>query len=156
MSLKKASVFSLVLLLILVVSGCDRRVYASLEGDQISLDSYRGSWLLINYWAVWCKPCVEEIPELNHLNQVEDKRIAVLGVNYDSLEPEQLLVQAKKLNIKFPILLEDPAEHLGIARPQVLPATIMVSPEGEVAKVLIGPQTVETIRTFIEKSDQIR
>jgi len=156
MSLKKASVFSLVLLLILVVSGCDRRVYASLEGDQISLDSYRGSWLLINYWAVWCKPCVEEIPELNHLNQVEDKRIAVLGVNYDSLEPEQLLVQAKKLNIKFPILLEDPAEYLGIARPQVLPATIMVSPEGEVAKVLIGPQTVETIRTFIEKSDQIR
>ena len=53
-------------------------------------------WNVVNYWAIWCKPCREEIPELNQLNQIDN--VVVLGVNFDRKVGEALVSDAAELN----------------------------------------------------------
>ncbi len=103
------------------------------------LSQYRGKWLAINYWALWCKPCVKEIPELNALNE-SHKDIQVVGVNFDGVSDAELQTQIEQLAIDFPIIA-DPAAYLETPRPQVLPATLIINPQGELIDTLVGAQT---------------
>ena len=104
-------------------------------------------WNVINYWAIWCKPCREEIPELNQLNQVEN--VVVLGVNFDGKIGEALISDAVDLGIAFDVI-DDPASNLNISRPSVLPTTLVLSPEGTLVATLVGPQTAESIMAYID------
>ena len=103
-------------------------------------------WSVIKYWAIWCKPCREEIPELNQLNQIEN--VVGLGVNFDGKVGEALISDADDLGIAFDII-DDPAAYLNISRPSVLPTTLVLSPEGTLA-TLVGPQTAESIMAHID------
>ena len=123
------------LVTLLVLTGCD-------SSDSTGLPQ-AGQWRLINYWALWCTPCREEIPELNKLDQSED--ITVFGVNYDGKTGAALEAQRLELGITFPALDKDPAIMLGIPRPRVLPTTLIVNPEGEWVTTLVGPQTAASI-----------
>ena len=105
-------------------------------------------WNVINYWAIWCKPCREEIPELNQLNQIEN--VVVLGVNFDGKVGKALVSDADELGITFDII-DDPASSLNIARPSVLPTTVVLSPEGTLVATLVGPQTAESIMAHIDR-----
>ena len=102
-----------------------------------------GQWLVVNYWAVWCKPCVHEIPELNALAEAEPE-LMVLGINYDGVGQAELIEQRDKLAIRFPLLVSDPRKF-GVEKPSVLPTTFLVNPAGEVAMTLIGPQSKASI-----------
>ena len=104
-------------------------------------------WNVINYWAIWCKPCREEIPELNQLNQVEN--VVVLGVNFDGKVGEALISDAVDLGIAFEVI-DDPASNLNISRPSVLPTTLVLSPKGTLVATLVGPQTAESIMAYID------
>lgn len=115
------------------VTGC------STETEPTDLLEIRGDWTFVNYWAEWCKPCIKEIPELNALHQQSGFR--VLGVNYDGASGEDLQRQLRTLGVEFPTLPADPAERFAVVRPQVLPTTLVLSPDGELQRVLIGPQT---------------
>lgn len=129
-------------LLMLLLAGCQP---PAITGDNSALlDSLRGQWVVINYWAKWCKPCVEEIPELNELDRKHDN-ITVLGVNYDGATGEELATQLRDLKVAFPTLDQDPAELLGQPRPSVLPTTLIINPEGELVHSLVGPQTLESL-----------
>ena len=104
-------------------------------------------WLVVNYWAIWCAPCREEIPELNRL--ALGGRVDVYGVNFDDVQGDTLREQAAELDIQFPLLATDPGNRLGIARPTVLPTTLILTPEGALATRLIGPQTLESLEREI-------
>lgn len=114
------------------------------------LEELRGQWVVINYWAQWCKPCIEEIPELNALDQKYDQ-VTVLGVNYDGANGPELKQQRQKLGVTFASLEADPAAQLGIPRPIVLPTTLIIDPEGQLATTLIGPQTLESLALATEQ-----
>lgn len=117
---------------LICLSACEQTV------DPRSLDS-KGEWTFINYWAKWCKPCIKEVPELNLLHSREGVR--VLGVNYDGAVGEDLQAQLESLNVQFPTLDADPAARFGVERPQVLPTTLVIDPQGTLTTVLVGPQT---------------
>ncbi|MFT4517870.1 MAG: thiol-disulfide isomerase/thioredoxin [Halioglobus sp.] len=119
----------------------------------INIKQFQGQWLVINYWAQWCKPCIEEIPELNALDQ-KFEQITVLGVNYDGVSGEELATQAQKLGLKFASLEEDPSAQLGVPRPIVLPSTLIVNPDGEVVATLLGPQTLESLSEAAGQADE--
>ncbi len=103
----------------------------------------KGSWRLINYWAIWCAPCREEIPQLNLVNQWP--QVQVLGVNYDN-KPAVIRAQEREaLGITFTGLEYDPTQTLGLNRPQVLPTTVLLDPDGRVIEVLVGPQTTASL-----------
>tara|TARA_B100002003_G_scaffold96839_1_gene90258 strand:+ start:582 stop:1010 length:429 start_codon:yes stop_codon:yes gene_type:complete len=103
-----------------------------------------GNWVLINYWATWCGPCRDEIPELNTLN-AEHADIDVFGANYDRLQGQELQDAIAELDIQFASMMADPAELLAQERPRVLPTTYVLSPNGELHAVLTGPQTEESL-----------
>ena len=103
---------------------------------------------MVNYWAIWCAPCREEIPELNALHQ--GSPLTVLAVNYDGQQGETLTLQAAELGIRFELLEQDPGPELGIERPRVLPTTLLIDPEGVVTDILVGPQTQENLATLWE------
>lgn len=129
--------------LTLLVAACDGDGNGSGEAnrDAPTFTDYRGKWVVINYWAQWCKPCIHEIPELNALAAAEADRVVVLGVDYDNHQGPELQAAIDKLGITFAVLASDPAATLGIERPNVLPTTVLVDPEGAVREVLRGPQT---------------
>lgn len=106
------------------------------------LEELRGQWVVINYWAQWCKPCIEEIPQLNALD-AQYTQVTVLGVNYDGASGAELDQQRQKLGVAFASLQADPAAQLGTTRPVVLPTTLIVDPAGQLVATLIGPQTLE-------------
>ena len=106
-------------------------------------------WSVVNYWAIWCKPCREEIPELNQLNQIEN--VVVLGVNFDGKVGEALVSDADALGITFD-LIDDPAPSYNITRPSALPTTLVLSPEGTLVATLVGPQTREAIIASIDSN----
>jgi thiol-disulfide isomerase/thioredoxin len=133
---------SLPILLALLLVACSPA--GKPRGDGLQLDELRGQWVLINYWATWCKPCIQEIPELNALAQ-QYPGVTVLGVNFDGTRGEELARQVSELGIEFPILEQDPAAALGTNRPSVLPTTLVLGPDGELRATLIGPQTLESL-----------
>jgi thiol-disulfide isomerase/thioredoxin len=130
------------LAMVLVLIGCSDRQDA--PPGTLDLERLDGQWVVINYWAEWCKPCIKEIPELNAL----DKRypaVTVMGINYDGLSGEELQAQAREFGIEFHLLTTDPAPQLGVARPVVLPTTLILDPQGRLTETLVGPQTLESL-----------
>lgn len=122
--------------------------------DGFNLEDYKGEWLIINYWATWCGPCLKEIPELNTLAKTHQGEISVLGVNYDKNTGEQLTQDIAMMGIEFETLEKDPAAVLKLSRPEGLPVTYLYNPEGEMAAKLVGPQTSASLLARIELLEQ--
>jgi thiol-disulfide isomerase/thioredoxin len=140
--------FSIALLCILI-SGCGKPDYQTVDGTSGRFADLQGRWMLINYWAAWCEPCIKEIPELNRFNQQYAKQAAVFTVNFDGVKGAELQQQAAKLKFAVPVLLDDPAMLLGYKRPEALPSTFVFGPDGKLKKVLQGEQTVASLAAAI-------
>jgi thiol-disulfide isomerase/thioredoxin len=110
-----------------------------------------GKVLLVNYWAEWCKPCREEIPELNQIARGAHD-VVVVGVNFDLPEPRENRAQAQKMGIEFPQLAAEPIERWGRQRPAVLPTTFVIGADGRWRETLYGPQTVEKLVAAVKRS----
>ncbi len=127
-----------------LMAGCSERSgYRLLDGGRIDLQQSE-KLLFINYWAVWCAPCIVEMPELAQFASDFANEVRVLGVNFDGVDPEQLRIDADNLGVRIELLLEDPQPELGYQRPEVLPTTYLVH-GGTVVRTLIGPQTLESL-----------
>lgn len=144
----RTSEYLLVVVLLGVLTACSKPVtFTDISGDSVSLGS--DQWLALNFWAEWCGPCREEIPELNEL--ASDGQVRVLGIDFDGSQGDSLINKAKALDIRFPVLQESPLTVLNEPPPQVLPATYIISPEGKVVTKLFGPQTRKSLEEQIEK-----
>ena len=129
------------------LGGCGAERPAGLAGGgQVRLSELSGRWLFINYWAEWCAPCRDEIPELNELHEQRDEHgVRVFGVNYDEVRGEKLVALMERMDIRFPVLEEDPRARWGYRQPDVLPVTVVIGPDGELRQELRGPQTLEDL-----------
>jgi thiol-disulfide isomerase/thioredoxin len=143
-----------ILLLSALLLACSPISEPPLPADIQAAPLSDGRWLFINYWAIWCHPCREEIPELNAFAAAHAGEAIVYGVNYDEVDNDTLLVQADALAIEFPLLAADPAQALAYARPMVLPTTMVISPDGEVWARLLGPQTVDSLTAAMQSKQQ--
>ena len=128
------------LVLLLGATACSQPDFYDTSGKGYLYSQLRGNWLVINYWATWCAPCIKEIPELTALG-TEHENVIVFGVNYDQPDPDEMNAQIEKMGITFPVMRDDPYLYYGIERPQVLPTTLIVDPEGQLVGELVGPQT---------------
>jgi thiol-disulfide isomerase/thioredoxin len=136
-----------VVLLVLALAGCEKIELERAQGTKLSWDTLRGQWVLVNYWAEWCKPCLEEIPELNELDKAPD--ITVLGVNFDGVRGDALVELGERMGIEFTMLADDPGPGLRWKLPLALPATFLVNPDGDLVETRFGPQTEEELRAVI-------
>jgi peroxiredoxin len=105
------------------------------DGARRPLSSWRGRNLVINFWATWCAPCVEEMPQLQAIaDQMKSSNVAVLGIGVD--EPDNIRQFRREHSIRFDLLAAgfdgmELAQRLGNPNP-VLPYTVVVSGRGRV------------------------
>ncbi len=146
--LKGTNVVLLGFVLAIIITTMPKQRHSGSGDIQIDLDpeALKGRWVLINYWAEWCKPCLEEIPELNAFAEAYGEQVSVLGVNYDGVEGEALARVIVRFGIDFPVLSQDPASIYKFNRPEVLPVTFVINPEGVVQQRLVGPQTLADLK----------
>ncbi len=135
--------------LFFVLVGCSKSTFTDLQGNSVELSSSKGQWLAVNFWAEWCEPCREEVPELNKL--ADAGKIRVLGLDFDGSQGDELVKKAEALSIRFPVLRQSPLAELKAKTPQVLPATFIVNPDGELVETLYGPQTRQTIEAKVKE-----
>ncbi|MGB2115296.1 MAG: TlpA family protein disulfide reductase [Porticoccaceae bacterium] len=108
-----------------------------------------GKILVINYWATWCAPCRDEIPELNELDHQLSDRLDVIGVNYDGVVGEQLIQEMQKLGIEFDNLYQDPRDLWALDPVNILPETLIINSQGQLIHRLFGPQTRFSLEALI-------
>ncbi len=143
MKIKIIQLFCLFILL-----SCQNNNIKVFDGSDTSLSKLNGNWIVINYWADWCAPCIKEIPELNEFAK-ENEDLFVYTFNFDHLEIEDLAPLAKKFNISVPSLVTHPREIWGIQTPPAVPATFFINPNGELVLSLFRPQTKDKLNEII-------
>ena len=131
-----------------VLLSCQNNNVKVFNGSDTNLSKLNGNWIVVNYWADWCAPCIKEIPELNEFAE-ENKDLLVYTFNFDYLEIDDLEPLAKKFKITVPSLITHPREIWGIQTPPAVPATFFINPKGELALSLFRPQTKEKLNEII-------
>ena len=137
----------------LVVSADDSFDYQlhDLEGRLHKVSDHRGKWLVINFWATWCAPCLKELPELERFYQQNKDSAQLWGVTFEDSDKASIVEFVERLGITFPILGygEDPLTGYGEVR--VLPTTFLINPEGLFQHRFEGPITAQDIINEIEQ-----
>jgi peroxiredoxin len=140
--------FLLILCCVFTLLSCSKSdpVLHDTENHEVQLSKLKNKWVIINVWAAWCPSCIFEIPAFNHFYQHnKDKNVLVYGVSYDPMSLDELKQTMDKVQIKFPVLTEDPTQVWHLGDVSVLPTTFIINPKGHVVKTLYGANSEEKI-----------
>ena len=100
-------------------------------GAKHSLAGYKGRWVVVNFWATWCAPCVKEIPEIAEFRRAHPD-VVVLGIAMDVDEGVEKTRQfAKKVGHDYPLVLEDDTIEKQFGKVRGLPVTQVFDPAGK-------------------------
>ena len=116
-----------------------RLALTDLEGKEWDLDALRGKVVLLNFWASWCGPCIEELPFLNELasDPAMAGRLVVLGVNFKE-SPATIERFVKDRTLRFPILPDRSGEHFRKWATGVMPTTVLIDRDGRPRWRIVG------------------
>ena len=117
-------------------------------------ENLKGQWVMINYWADWCPPCLKEMPELVSFASA-NKDVQVFAFNFDQLDGEDLDYEINKFGVDIPSILTHPRDIWGIESPATLPATYFINPEGEIVQSLFRPQTQESLEDVLRSLKEV-
>jgi thiol-disulfide isomerase/thioredoxin len=138
---------ALMLFMLSATSMAEGFVLRDTSGKVQRLSDYKGKWVLVNYWATWCPPCLEEVPDLVNLHDQRHKRdLVVIGVAWEYKNPAEVAHFVDDMLMSYPIVLGDTDVAAQIGPNTVLPTTYFYNPQGQLVKVKRGLVT----RAFIE------
>lgn len=121
----------------------------TLDGQAFDLGQHQGRWVLVNYWATWCGPCLEEMPELSALDAMRE-HIQVIGLAYEEIEPDEMRAFLVKHPVVYPIAIVDvSAPPAAFEVPRGLPVSHLIGPDGKLVKSFLGPVTASQIEEVI-------
>ena len=121
------------------------------KGKTHTLAEYKGKWVLVNFWATWCPPCLEEIPDLIALHDDKKNNLVVLGVAMDYRDPKEVLQFADQMMVSYPIILGDRKIAAQIGTISGLPTTYLYNPQGKLVAYNVGALTRQAVESYIAK-----
>lgn len=127
--------------------------FTTLDGKKHRHSDYDGQYVLVNYFAEWCAPCLKEVPELSKLNQIRPDNVVLFAVSYDILSDDKLKELQQKYQMNFP-LINNIITPFPFDRPQYLPATYVINKDGTLAGQLFGEQTAESLLQIISEMEK--
>jgi thiol-disulfide isomerase/thioredoxin len=111
----------------------------SINGQTIALDNYKGSILLINFWATWCVPCRSEIPDLIKLQRrYRNQGLRILGITYPPEQISEVRRFVRHLKINYPVAIGTKATKTQFTASETLPMTVVIDRDGRVREVIEG------------------
>lgn len=128
--------------------------YIDAQGRQRAVSEWQGQTLIVNFWASWCAPCVEEMPDLQAIrDEYQAQNVEVLGIAIDT--PANVAKFQERFNIRFPLLVagahgEALAAQLGNPTGQ-LPYTVLISSNGNVLHRKLGRIRPDELRHWLAK-----
>ena len=119
------------------------------DGKLHRLIDYRGKWVIVNFWATWCPPCLEEIPDLVAVTESR-KDVQVFGVAMEFQDSKQVLQFAEGMFVNYPIVLGDRNTADQVGKVQGLPTTFIYDPQGKLAVRHVGKITRKQIERLLD------
>ena len=127
-----------------------------LDGKAIELTALRGQWVVVNMWATWCGPCIEEMPELSALDSMHED-VTVIGLDMEDIPLEDLKAFLEKHPVTYPIAAMDPMQPpAGFGAVQFLPKTWLIDPTGKLHKIFAGPVNAALLRSEIDSATKAK
>ncbi|MCI0517817.1 MAG: TlpA family protein disulfide reductase [Woeseiaceae bacterium] len=121
-----------------------------LDGRMQSLDQYQGKWVVVNYWATWCGTCRKELPELASLHEKHrNQDIVVVGINFESISPQNLKDFVAEQKIAYPVLRSEPVRRTPLGPVPALPTTYLINPDGKIVAGEVGRVTRQDLEDYI-------
>ncbi|MGN6323587.1 MAG: TlpA family protein disulfide reductase, partial [Dyella sp.] len=121
----------------------------TLDGKPYDLSAQRGHWVIVNFWATWCVPCIKELPEISQFVKSHPD-IRAIGIAYDDTDPADIRAFLDKHPVSFPmaqVTMDKPLTDFD--EPRGLPTTYLIGPDGKVAKHFMGPITPAALSAAI-------
>ncbi len=112
----------------------------TLDGTSVHSSSLRGNVVLLNFWAIWCGPCKDEMPALGRLQQrFKEEDFLLLTITTDQ-QPKAIRAFLNMLNVDFPVLMDDTREVSVAYKARALPLTVLIGKEGRLLGKAMGPR----------------
>jgi len=125
-----------------------------LNNNNVSLSQYKNKWLLVNFWATWCAPCRDEIPELNDLAKNNNK-VQLVGIAIDEIEAVKIFLS--KTPIYYDSYISNDMDGLEISKSLgnekgILPFTVLITPSGKIQEAFYGRLDVNSLNKYLVKT----
>ncbi len=118
----------------------------TLDGADFDLSRQGGKWVIVNYWATWCAPCLKELPDISAYVTAHKDKVAAIGLAFEDSDKADIEKFLKTHVLSYPVaqvdVLDPPKDF---DPPKGLPNTYLIAPDGHVAKAFLGPITTKDI-----------
>ncbi len=122
-----------------------------LQGNVHSLADFRGKVLVVNLWATWCPPCLEEVPKLNELQEkYNGQRVQVVGIALDKDSLDLVAPFVKEHDIKYVILVGDQQMLSSLQNFKGVPTTMVFDQRGDIHRRFDGSFEIEQLEESLQ------
>ena len=112
----------------------------TLDGGNFDLAQHAGKWVIVNFWATWCSPCLKELPDISAFVAAHKDKVAAIGMDFEDADKADIEKFLKTHPLSYPVAIVDvdnPPKDFGA--PKGLPNTFVIAPDGHLAKTFLGP-----------------
>jgi peroxiredoxin len=121
----------------------------NIKGNYVSLDSYRGEVVVLNFWATWCAPCRIEMPSFEKLyRRYRSKGVTILAITLDKNSENKIKSFVNEYGLSFPILLDEKGEVERLYPSMTIPFTYIIDRQGRIVARVDGAKNWESSETF--------
>ena len=125
-------------------------VVNTLDGASFDLSKQSGKWVIVNFWATWCSPCLKELPDISAFVSAHQDKVAAIGLDLEEADKPEIEKFLKNHPLSYPVAQVDPDNPpKDFDTPKGLPNTYVIAPDGHVAKAFLGPVTAKDLGDVI-------